>query len=53
MAKVEGIIESLRSELMAAQRTSSEHKEQVAKLSEQIKQYQDKNNVSIHSYISL
>ncbi|XP_048486243.1 ribosome-binding protein 1 isoform X2 [Plutella xylostella] len=44
LAKVEGVIESLRAELTAAQRGCSEQREQAAALRAQLQAYQDKNN---------
>ncbi|CAH0690203.1 unnamed protein product [Spodoptera exigua] len=44
LAKVESIVESLRDELAAAQRSSRDQRDQVAKLQEQLRTYQDKNN---------
>lgn len=50
LAKVESIVESLRDELSAAQRSSRDQRDQVARLQEQLRTYQDKNNVS-HSHV--
>ncbi|CAH0690204.1 unnamed protein product [Spodoptera exigua] len=47
LAKVESIVESLRDELAAAQRSSRDQRDQVAKLQEQLRTYQDKNNEAI------
>ncbi|XP_050551576.1 ribosome-binding protein 1 isoform X3 [Spodoptera frugiperda] len=44
LAKVESIVESLRDELSAAQRSSRDQRDQVARLQEQLRTYQDKNN---------
>lgn len=44
LAKVEGVIESLRAELTAAQRGCAEQREQAAALRAQLQAYQDKNN---------
>ncbi|XP_022817429.1 ribosome-binding protein 1 isoform X1 [Spodoptera litura] len=44
LAKVESIVESLRDELAAAQRSSRDQRDQVARLQEQLRSYQDKNN---------
>lgn len=46
MAKIEGAIESLRTELSAAESAAQEQRQQVATLRDQLRQYQDKNNVS-------
>ncbi|XP_050551579.1 ribosome-binding protein 1 isoform X6 [Spodoptera frugiperda] len=47
LAKVESIVESLRDELSAAQRSSRDQRDQVARLQEQLRTYQDKNNEAI------
>ncbi|XP_022817432.1 ribosome-binding protein 1 isoform X3 [Spodoptera litura] len=47
LAKVESIVESLRDELAAAQRSSRDQRDQVARLQEQLRSYQDKNNEAI------
>nr|XP_049704576.1 ribosome-binding protein 1 isoform X4 [Helicoverpa armigera] len=44
LAKVESIVESLRDELATAQRGSRDQREQLTRLHEQLRQYQDKNN---------
>ncbi|XP_026760909.2 ribosome-binding protein 1 isoform X2 [Galleria mellonella] len=44
LAKVESVVESLRSELANAQSSSKEQREQLARLQEQLSQYQQKNN---------
>ncbi|KAM3956569.1 uncharacterized protein ACR2FA_009476 isoform 3-T4 [Aphomia sociella] len=44
LAKVESVVESLRSELANAQSSSKEQREQLARLQEQLAQYQQKNN---------
>lgn len=46
LAKVESVVESLRNALATEQRANSEQKETLARLQEQLGQYQDKNNVS-------
>lgn len=47
LAKVESVVESLRSELANAQSSSKEQREQLARLQEQLSQYQQKNNEAI------
>ncbi|KAM3956568.1 uncharacterized protein ACR2FA_009476 isoform 2-T3 [Aphomia sociella] len=47
LAKVESVVESLRSELANAQSSSKEQREQLARLQEQLAQYQQKNNEAI------
>nr|XP_049704578.1 kinectin isoform X6 [Helicoverpa armigera] len=47
LAKVESIVESLRDELATAQRGSRDQREQLTRLHEQLRQYQDKNNDAI------
>ncbi|XP_047033924.1 ribosome-binding protein 1 isoform X10 [Helicoverpa zea] len=44
LAKVESIVESLRDELATAQRGSRDQREQLTRLHEQLRHYQDKNN---------
>ncbi|CAG4953916.1 unnamed protein product [Parnassius apollo] len=44
LAKVESVVAALREELAAAQRTSADHKQQLAALTAQLHHYQDKNN---------
>ncbi|XP_047033920.1 kinectin isoform X7 [Helicoverpa zea] len=47
LAKVESIVESLRDELATAQRGSRDQREQLTRLHEQLRHYQDKNNDAI------
>ncbi|KAI8424992.1 hypothetical protein MSG28_006888 [Choristoneura fumiferana] len=47
LAKVESVVESLRNALATEQRANSEQKETLARLQEQLSQYQDKNNEAI------
>ncbi|XP_059053180.1 ribosome-binding protein 1 [Achroia grisella] len=44
LAKIENVVESLRSELANAQTASKEQREQLLRLQEQLSQYQEKNN---------
>lgn len=50
LAKVESVVETLRGELAAALKGSSEQKEQIATLRDQLHHYQEKNNVSTQSF---
>ncbi|KAG6450014.1 hypothetical protein O3G_MSEX006304 [Manduca sexta] len=44
LAKVESVVEALRGELAAAQRGSRDQRDQLARLHDQLRAYQDKNN---------
>ncbi|XP_037293989.1 intracellular protein transport protein USO1 isoform X5 [Manduca sexta] len=47
LAKVESVVEALRGELAAAQRGSRDQRDQLARLHDQLRAYQDKNNEAI------
>lgn len=45
MAKVESTVATLNEQLAAEKRCNREHQEQLARMAEQLRAYQDKNNV--------